>query len=151
MEKKSIKVIIGSDHRGYGLKRILLSFLKKRNIEYFDAGTNSEDSVDYPDYAKAVAKRILSGEFTRGILICGSGIGMSIAANRFSDIRAALCLNTYMAEMSRKHSDANVLVLSSEQTDKELAQEILEVWFTADFEGGRHKWRLDKIKKIEQG
>jgi len=143
------KIIIGSDHRGYELKKALVSAFKKKNLVYFDAGANSNDSVDYPDFAKIVAEKVSIGKFSRGILICGTGIGMSIAANKFKNIRAALCINPFMAEMSRKHNDANILVLSSMQTDEKLAIKMCEIWFGTDFEGARHKLRLDKIRKID--
>lgn len=147
---KNEKVIIGSDHRGYDLKETLLTFLRKEKIDCFDAGTDTGNSVDYPKFAAIVAKKVSSGEFKRGVLICGMGIGMSIAANKFKNIRAALCINTHMAEMSRKHNDANILVLSSMQTDEKLAKKIFITWFQTEFAGGRHKLRLDLIKKIEQ-
>ena len=150
MGENEKKVIIGSDHRGYELKGALLSFLEKKGIRYFDVGTNSNDPVDYPDFAKMVAEKISYGEFTKGILICGTGIGMSIVANKFKNIRAALCINTCMAEMSRKHNDANILVLSGRLTDKKLAEEMVKVWLETEFEGGRHKRRLDRIRKIEK-
>jgi len=114
-----------------------------------DVGTYSEDSVDYPDFAAMVARAISSGEFDRGILICGSGVGMSIVANKFPGVRAALCTDTDTARMSRMHNDANILVLAGRRTNIETAVAIVTVWLDTEFEGGRHQRRLDKIKNIE--
>lgn len=140
-----MKIIIGSDHAGFDLKEAL----KESFDGMVDVGTYSEDSVDYPDFAAKVARPISSGEFERGILICGSGIGMSIVANKFPGVRAALCTDTDTARMSRMHNDSNVLVLAGRRTDAETAAAIVNVWSNTEFEGGRHKRRLDKIKNIE--
>jgi len=140
-----LKIIIGSDHAGFDLKKAL----KESFDGMVDVGTYSEDSVDYPDFAAKVARPISSGEFKRGILICGSGIGMSIVANKFPGVRAALCTDTDTARMSRMHNDSNVLVLAGRRTDAETAAAIVKVWSNTEFEGGRHKRRLDKIKNIE--
>lgn len=140
-----MNIIIGSDHAGFPLKEAL-----RQSFEgMVDVGTYSEDSVDYPDFAAKVAREISSGEFERGILICGSGIGMSITANRFPGVRAALCTDTDTARMSRMHNDANVLVLAGRRTDAETAAAIVNVWLNTGFEGGRHSRRLEKIKNIE--
>jgi len=141
-----LKIIIGSDHAGFSLKEAL----KESFGGMVDAGTYSEDSVDYPDFAARVARAISSGEFERGILICGSGVGMSIVANKFPGVRAALCTDTDTARMSRMHNDANILVLAGRRTDVETATAIVKVWSNTEFEGGRHKRRLDKIKNIEE-
>lgn len=141
-----MKIIIGSDHAGFELKEAL----KGSFDGMVDAGTYSEDSVDYPDFAARVARAVSSGEFERGILICGSGVGMSIVANKFPGVRAALCTDTDTARMSRMHNDANILVLAGRRTDVETALAIVRVWLDSEFEGGRHKRRLDKIKNIEE-
>ncbi len=141
-----MKIIIGSDHAGFSLKEAL----KESFGGMVDAGTYSEDSVDYPDFAARVARAISSGEFERGILICGSGVGMSIVANKFPGVRAALCTDTDTARMSRMHNDANILILAGRRTDVETATAIVKVWSNTEFEGGRHKRRLDKIKNIEE-
>jgi ribose 5-phosphate isomerase B len=140
-----LRIVIGSDHAGFDLKEAL----KESFDGMVDVGTYSEDSVDYPDFAAKVAGAISSGEFERGILICGSGVGMSIVANKFSGVRAALCTDTGTARMSRMHNDANILVLAGRRTNVETATAIVKVWSNTEFEGGRHKRRLDKIKNIE--
>jgi len=141
-----LKIIIGSDHAGFSLKEAL----KESFGGMVDAGTYSEDSVDYPDFAARVARAISSGEFERGILICGSGVGMSIVANKFPGVRAALCTDTDTARMSRMHNDANILILAGRRTDVETATAIVKVWSNTEFEGGRHKRRLDKIKILRR-
>ena len=140
-----MKIVIGSDHAGFDLKEA-----HKESFEgMVDIGTYSEDPVDYPDFAARVARAISSGEFKRGILICGSGVGMSIVANKFPGVRAALCTDTDVARMSRMHNDANILVLAGRRTDVETAVAIVRVWSNTEFEGRRHKRRLDKINNIE--
>ena len=140
-----MKIIIGSDHAGFDLKEAL-----KESLDgMVDVGTYSEDSVDYPDFAARVARAISSGEFEKGILICGSGVGMSIVANKFPGVRAALCTDTDTARMSRMHNDANILVLAGRRTDVKTAAAIVRVWSNTEFEGGRHERRLDKIRNIE--
>lgn len=140
-----MKIVVGSDHAGYALKELIKDLLLKRHIEVVDVGTTGEDSCDYPDFGKMVAEKVSKGEFNRGILICGTGIGMSIVANRFPDVRAALCNDSYMAQMSRRHNDANLLVMGGRVIGPGLATEITNVWLDTPFEGGRHKERLDKI------
>jgi len=140
-----LKIIISSDHAGFDLKEAL----KESFDGMVDVGTYSENSVDYPDFAARVARAISSGEFERGILICGSGVGMSIVANKFPGVRAALCTDTETARMSRMHNDANILVLAGRRTDVETAAAIVRVWSNTEFEGGRHERRLDKIRNIE--
>lgn len=145
-----MKIVIGSDHAGFSLKQELIVPLSNAGHEVLDLGTNGPDSVDYPDFAGAVARSVVSGEADRGILICGSGIGMSIAANRFPGIRAALCLDVETARLSRAHNDANVLVLAGRKTDPVAARSIVDTWLSSQFEGGRHSERLQKIEKLNQ-
>jgi len=144
-----LKVAIGSDHRGFDLKEELKELLKSRGIEHKDFGTYKKDACDYPDFAFAVAQAVVQGRFDFGILICSTGNGMVIAANKVKGIRAALCLNPKMARMSRAHNDANVLVLSADFGNKDLANDILDVWFKTSFEAGRHARRLEKIREFE--
>nr|WP_307774937.1 ribose 5-phosphate isomerase B [uncultured Cetobacterium sp.] len=141
-----MKIALGADHGGYTLKEDIKSYLESKGIEVLDKGTYSTDSVDYPTYAKAVAKSILDKEATFGILICGTGIGISIAANRFEGIRAALCSNTTMAKLTRQHNDANILALGARMTGDVLALDIVDEFLKAEFEGGRH---TNRIKAIE--
>jgi ribose 5-phosphate isomerase B len=148
MMLSKLPLIIGSDHAAFPLKEEIKAYLKKEEIEVEDVGTNSLDSVDYPDYGIMVASRVSSGEFERGILLCGTGIGMSIVANRFRNIRAALCTDLYAAIMSRKHNNSNILVLGGRVTGVSLALEIVKIWLETQFEGGRHQSRLDKFNNI---
>lgn len=143
------RIIIGADHAGFSLKEKLKGFLAEKGLDVVDAGTYSGDPVDYPDFGRKVAESISSGVMKRGILICGSGIGMSITANRFPGVRGALCLDAEAARLSRRHNDSNVLILAGRRTDDETAKEIVTAWLETDFEGGRHRTRLDKIAKIE--
>lgn len=135
---------IGSDHGGFELKEVLKKFLDE-NYEIKDYGCFSEKSVDYPDIAKSLCKELLDGKIDRGILICGTGIGMSITANRFKGIRATLCNDLFSAKMSRRHNNSNVLCLGGRILGKELAKEIVKVWLTEPFDGDRHLRRLNKI------
>lgn len=145
-----MKIAIGSDHAGFSLKQELIAPLTNAGHEVLDLGTISPDSVDYPDFAGAVARSVVSGEADRGILVCGSGIGMSIAANRFPGIRAALCLDVETARLSRAHNDSNVLVLAGRKTGEDEARSILDAWLSSEFEGGRHSKRLQKIEALNQ-
>ena len=145
------KIIIGADHAGFQLKEALKPFLKEMGYTVTDVGTDSERPTDYPDYAARVAETVSNGVFPRGILICGSGVGMSITANRYPGVRAALCLDEETARMSRLHNDANILVLAGRKTDPANAHAITRTWLTTPFEGGRHQHRLDKIKEAELG
>jgi len=142
-----MKVVIGSDHAGTKLKELIINTYS--DVEFIDVGTNSTDSCDYPDYIEPVGLKVVSGEVDKGIAICGSGIGACITVNKVKGIRGALCMNQYMAEMSRRHNDANVLVLGARVTGEDLNLAIVETWLKSDFEGGRHQRRLDKIGKIE--
>ena len=141
-----LKVAIGSDHGGFHYKEAIIEYLKARNIDYIDVGTYTRESCDYPIIAKHVAEKIISGDANRGILICGSGIGMSIAANKIRGIRAALCGDTYSARVSRAHNNANVLCLGERVIGEHLALDIVYVWLKAGFEAGRHKRRVDMIE-----
>ena len=144
-----MKVVLSSDHRGYKLKGSLKKFLEERKMEFLDVGTFSADSVDYPDFAMLAAEKVSHGDYDRGILICGSGIGMCIAANKFPGIRAAVCHDISAAEMSRKHNDSNMLGLGADVINEESARKILHVWLETKFEGGRHLRRIQKISEIE--
>jgi len=143
------KVAVGSDHGGWRLKKEIIEYLAARQIPYRDFGTGSEESCDYPDYALAVARAVAGGDFERGILICGTGIGMAIAANKVPGIRAALCHDTFSARASREHNDANILTLGQRVVGPGLALLIVETWLNAEFTGGRHARRLAKIKDLE--
>jgi ribose 5-phosphate isomerase B len=145
-----MKIAIGSDHAGFHLKERIKEFLLSRGHEVIDFGTDSENSTHYPLFARDVALAVQRGEADRGILVCGTGIGMSITANKFKGIRAALCVNEYMARMSRLHNDANVLCLGDRVLGEDLALSIVEVWIETPFEGGRHQKRIDLIRDIER-
>lgn len=145
-----MKIVIGADHAGYELKEIITNLLKEIGYEPVDIGTGSSCSVDYPDYAEAVAKAVSDGIYERGILICGTGIGMSIVANKFKNIRAALCNDLFTAKMSRLHNDANILCMGSRIIGTGLAKEIVKTWLTTNFEGDRHLKRLEKLNLIER-
>ena len=140
-----MRLAIGSDHAAFREKQILIKYLNKLELKVLDFGTDSEDSVDYPIFGQKVAKSIINNIADRGIIICGSGIGISIAANRFKGIRAALCSSEFHAKMSRKHNDSNVLALGSRTTDIDLLKKIVKVWLETDFEGGRHQNRLNML------
>ncbi len=142
-------IAVGSDHAGYHLKEKIKNYLLENKYQVLDFGTHSEDSTDYPNFAREVSLAVQKGEAQKGILICGTGIGMSIVANKFKGIRAALCLNEYMARMSRKHNDANVLCLGDRIIGEDLAIAIVDAWLNTEFEGGRHERRVHLIKDIE--
>ena len=141
---------LGSDQGGYELKQEIIKHLKERGIEFKDFGSYDEKSVDYPEYAKKVCKAILAGECDRGILICGTGIGISITANKFKGIRAALCTDCFMAEATRLHNDANVLCMGGRVVGAGLACELVDVFIDTEFEGGRHQRRVDMLMEIEK-
>ena len=143
-----LTIAIGSDHAGFELKEAVRKYLESLKISVKDFGTFSADSVDYPDYAFAVASAVAEGEFDRGILICGTGIGMSIVANKVKGIRAAECLTPYLAEVSRRHNNANVLTMGGRVLSVEEAREIVHIWLETPFEGGRHQRRVNKIHKL---
>lgn len=138
-----MKVAIGCDHGGLDLKKYIIPVLRDLGHEVEDQGCNSSDSVDYPEFAQAVSKLVKEGICERGILICGTGIGMSMAANRTPGIRAALCHESFSARMSREHNDANILCLGARVIGPGVAQEIVRIWMTTDFAGGRHQRRID--------
>jgi len=142
-------IAIGSDHGGFKLKAEIIKFFEEKGYKYKDFGTYNTDSVDYPDYGRVVAEAVVHGECERGIVICGTGIGISIAANKVKGIRAALCTDTYMAKMSREHNDSNVLALGERVIGAGLALDIVEAWLNTDFAGGRHSTRVNKISSIE--
>ena len=146
-----MKIAIGSDHRGFAVKQKLINFVRGLGHEATDAGSFSEEYSDYPDFAFAVAQRVGAGEVDRGILICGTGIGMAIAANKVEAVRAAPCHDLVTAEMSRRHNDANVLCLSADLQGEEMMERIVKLWLETEFEGGRHARRVDKIMKYETG
>lgn len=146
-----MKIAIAADHAGRDLKEEIKVFLKNKGIEVIDFGVDNPESVDYPDYGIKVAHAVSRGLVDRGILSCGTGIGMSIVANKFPNVRAALCCNMYTARMSRLHNDSNILVLGGRTIDKEIALLMVEVWLNTNFEGGRHLRRLEKIKRLEEG
>ena len=139
------KIFLASDHGGFELKEKVKSFLSDNNFEYEDLGCSSLEPVDYPDYAKRLSKKIKDINNSKGIIFCGTGIGISMAANRFPHIRAALCTSVEMASKSRKHNDANVLALGGRILDNKLALEIVKEFLRTDFEAGRHSLRVDKI------
>lgn len=143
-------IAIGSDHGGVDLKDALIAVLRSSNTEVRDFGTHGRASVDYPDFARQVALDVARGEASRGVLICTTGIGMSIIANRFPGVRAALVHDLESARTSREHNDANILVLAGAKTDPRSAQQILKVWLETPFAGGRHQRRLDKIAQVER-
>ncbi len=144
-----MKIAIGSDHGGYELKQALIPFLQGRDIEVADAGTHSTDSVDYPEFAEAVALLVVHGEADAGIVICGTGIGISIAANKVPGIRAALVTTPQMAELAKQHNNANILALGGRILTVETAESCIAAWLDAQYEGERHQRRLDKITAIE--
>ena len=145
-----MRVVIASDHGGFNLKKVIIEHLKAKNIDYEDLGTFTEESVDYPDYGQAVGEAVASGKFDRGIIICGTGIGISIAANKVPGIRAALCGDCFSAKASREHNNANVLALGERVTGVEHAKMIVDIWLETEFSGGRHERRVNKIKEIER-
>ncbi|MBW4827940.1 MAG: ribose 5-phosphate isomerase B [Clostridiaceae bacterium] len=144
-----MKIGIGSDHGGYELKEHIKSFLEEEGIEYIDYGTNSSESVDYPEFGEKVALAVKNGECDRGIVVCGTGIGISISCNKVAGIRCALCGDTYSAKMSVEHNNAQVLALGGRVVGKDLALEIVSTWVKARFQGGRHERRVNKISDIE--
>lgn len=145
------RIALGADHAGYLLKEDLKIWLQGRGHDALDLGTHSTASVDYPDYALRVAAAVTSGEAHRGVLVCGTGVGMAIAANKVAGIRAVACSDLYTARLSREHNDTNVLTLGSRISAREAAIEILGLWLETGFAGGRHSRRVDKLALIERG
>ena len=146
----SKKLALSSDHAGVELKEVVKKFLLEMGYSFDDFGVEGSEPVDYPDYAKVVAEKVSSGEYERGILLCGSGVGMAIVANKFPKVRAVQVNDIYTAVMSRKHNDTNVLALAGRVTGNDLAKEIVKAWLETPFEGGRHERRLKKIEDIEK-
>ena len=144
-----MKIAIGSDHLALELKNIIRDFLKEKEIEVNDFGTMSEEPIDYPDIAKKVAKAVAKGDCERGILICGTGIGMAIAANKVKGIRAAVCHDLYSAERSRKSNNAQIMAIGALIIGSELAKKLVEVWLNSEFQGGRSERKVKKIMEIE--
>lgn len=145
-----MKVAIGSDHRGYHAKEQLKRLLAQMGHDVVDYGTGSDHSTDYPDYAVPVCVSVATGGADRGVLLCGSGIGMSITANKIKGIRAALCHDELTAEVSRRHNDANVICLAADLLGEELIRRMMEIWVSTDFEGGRHARRVEKVMMAEK-
>ena len=143
-------IAIGSDHGGFALKEEIKAYLVEKGYAVKDFGVESETSVDYPDIAHPVCMAVLKGECERGILICGTGIGISMAANKIPGIRAALCGDCYSARMTKQHNNANIITLGGRVTGPDLAKEIVDAWLEAKFEGGRHQTRVDKIHGLEK-
>lgn len=143
----SMKVIIGSDHGGFNLKSAIVQHLEDKGIDVKDVGPFDADSVDYPDYAKPVAEVVQNGEYDRGILVCGTGIGMNIAANKYKGIRAALVHDTFSAHATREHNNSNILCMGERVIGAGLALDIVDIWLETEFEGGRHERRIEKIEQ----
>jgi ribose 5-phosphate isomerase B len=143
-------VALGADHAGFELKEALKAWLIEGGYQVLDFGTHSPESVDYPDYAVQVAEAVAAHKVERGVLVCGTGIGMAISANKMPGVRAALCSDLYTARMSREHNDANVLTLGGRLMGREMALDILRMWIETEFLGGRHQRRVDKIDELER-
>ena len=143
------KIAIASDHGGFDLKKSVMGVLEDEGFEIDDLGTSSAESVDYPDFGIKLAQAILEQKVDRGIVICGTGVGMSIVVNRFPGIRGTLCSDIYTAKMCREHNDSNILIMGGRVISKDLALEIVRIWLKTEFEGGRHQRRLDKINEID--
>jgi len=144
-----MRISIGSDHRGHNVKSKVVELVAAAGHEVLDEGTDNTQSVDYPDFGSAVAKKVSGGEVDRGILICGTGIGMAITANKFPRVRAATCHDEITAELSRRHNDVNVLCLSADMLGERNIENLVRVWLATEFEGGRHARRLEKIAALE--
>lgn len=145
-----MKVAIASDHAGFRLKQELLGTLKELNVDFDDLGTFDEQSVDYPDYGKRVAEGVAKGQYDRGVLVCGTGLGMAITANKVRGVRAITAHDVFSAKMSRMHNDANVLTMGERVVGPGLAAEVLTAWLATEFEGGRHQRRVDKMTALEE-
>jgi len=145
-----MKIALAADHAGFEEKQKVKKTLDEIGVEYTDMGTDSPESVDYPDYARKVGEAVASGEYEQGLLVCGSGTGMAIAANKVPGIRAAVAWNEDIARLARQHNDANVLSLPARFSTEEEMGKIVKAWFSADFEGGRHERRVEKIEQIEK-
>jgi len=150
MYNSKTPIVMGSDHAAFDLKEKVKAYLLENSISVKDVGTYTKDSVDYPDFGISVAQLVSKGEFERGILICGSGIGMSMVANRFPFVRAALCNDLFSAVMSRRHNNSNILVMGGRVIGETLALEIVKAWLDTPFDGGRHQLRLNKFDSISK-
>lgn len=146
----SMKIAVGCDHGAFELKQVIMAYLEERGYVYQDFGTYDTSSCDYPDVAKPVAQAVAAGQFDRGILLCGTGIGIGIAANKVRGIRAALCHDTFSAHASREHNNANILTMGQRVVGQGLALDIVEIWLNTEFQGERHQRRIDKIHQIEE-
>ena len=145
-----MKIAVGSDHGGFLLKDEIMKHLKKKNVDFVDFGCFTTESVDYPDIGQAVGEAVAVGGYDRGIICCGTGIGISISANKVPGVRAALCGDCFSAKASREHNDANILALGERVIGVELAKMIIDIWLSTDFQGGRHGRRVEKIANIEK-
>ena len=143
-----MKIAVAGDHGGFALKEKIAAYLEEAGYEVENLGTYSEDSVDYPEYGRKCAEAVVSGQADRGIVVCGTGIGISIAANKVHGARCALCTSVHMAEMTRRHNDANMLALGGRTTEEGLALEIVKTWLETEFEGGRHQRRVDMLNNM---
>lgn len=143
-----MKIAMACDHGGFELKENIKKFLEEQGIEVLDLGTNSEESVDYPEYGKACGEAVASGRADKGIVCCGTGIGISIAANKVKGVRCALCTDVHMAEMTKKHNNANIIAMGGRTTDLETAKAITRAWLDTEFEGGRHQRRIDMLDSM---
>lgn len=144
---RKLKIAVGADHGGYELKEKIKPYIQELGYEFQDFGTHDTNSIDYPLIAKEVARKVAEKEFDRGIIVCGSGLGVAIAANKVKGIRAVTCSDTYCAKMSRLHNDANVLTMGGRVINSELACEIVKIWLETEFEGGRHQKRVDMLEE----
>ncbi len=145
-----MKIALGADHGGYQLKEQIKKYLEDKGLEVLDLGAYSTDSVDYPEFGRAVGEAVVEGKADRGIIVCGTGIGISIAANKVKGVRAALCTNTTMARLTREHNDANVLALGARMVGDVLALEMIDTFLNTEFEGGRHATRVGKIEELAE-
>ena len=143
-----MKIAVASDHGGFALKEEIAKYLTEAGYDVLNLGTNSAESVDYPEYGKKCAEAVVSGQAERGIVVCGTGIGISMAANKVKGVRCALCTSVHMAEMTRRHNDADMLALGGRTTENELALEIVKAFLATEFEGGRHKRRVDMLDNM---
>ncbi len=143
-----MKIAVASDHGGFELKENIKEFLSERGLEVLDLGTNGPDSVDYPEFGKACGEAVAGGKADLGVVCCGTGIGISIAANKVKGIRCALCTDVHMAEMTKKHNNANMIAMGGRTTDPETARRIVATWLDTEFEGGRHQRRVDMLDNM---
>lgn len=143
-----MKIALASDHGGFALKEAIKAHLNEKGYEILDLGTHSEESVDYPQYGKACGEAVASGEAQRGIVCCGTGIGISIAANKVKGVRAAVITNEFMAEMTKRHNDANIIALGGRVLETAYAIKLVDIWLETEFEGGRHQRRVDMLNEM---